>query len=431
MRYKKSLFLALLVLTFKAQAQFNWPEDRATAEEKNAFYTDNMKSGNYQATIPALQWLLNNAPDLNPSIYINGAKIYEGLADAEKDPKQKIIYADSALIMYDLRIKYFNDEAKVLNRKAFKAYKYQKGRKEKYQELFELFQRTFELNGNNLLDNNIVAYMDVVRRYSLANNPITDAEIINIYSEISDVIDYKITLGKNVDRLQKYQDNVDKLLTATVTVDCDFVENNLGPKLESEPSNLKMAKKIFQLLLTGKCSDSPLFIKAAKSVHNMEPSYGLAIVVAKKEISGGSFEEGVKYYNEALELTDDNTKKGEIYFDLATVYAAKGEKRTSRSFALQSVGADPTRKDAYSLVANLYMTSYNDCREGVSKVADRGVFLAAFEMFKRAGDSKGMNNARNQFPSIEEIFELDLKEGDTIQVGCWINGTVAIQRRPS
>ncbi|MCZ6694180.1 MAG: hypothetical protein O6939_09785 [Bacteroidetes bacterium] len=431
MRYKKSFFLALLILTFEAHAQFNWPEDRATAEEKNAFYTDNMKSGNYKATIPSLRWLMNNAPDLNPSIYINGAKIYEGLADAEKDPKQKIIYADSALIMYDLRIKNFNDEAKVLNRKAFKAYKYQKGRKEKYQELFELFQRTFELNGNNLLDNNIVAYMDVVRRYKLANNPITDAEIINIYSEISDVIDYKITLGKNVDRLQKYQDNVDKLLTATVTVDCDFVENNLGPKLESDPSNLKMAKKIFQLLLTGKCSDSPLFIKAAKSVHNMEPSYGLAIVVAKKEISGGSFEEGVKYYNEALELTDDNTKKGEIYFDLATVYAAKGEKRTSRSFALQSVGADPTRKDAYSLVGNLYMTSYNDCREGVSKVADRGVFLAAFEMFKRAGDSKGMNNARNQFPSIEEIFELDLKEGDTIQVGCWINGTVAIQRRPS
>ena len=137
MRYKKSFFLALLIVTFEAHAQFNWPEDRATAEEKNAYYTDNMKSGNYKATIPALQWLMNNAPDLNPSIYINGAKIYEGLADAEKDPKQKIIYADSALIMYDLRIKYFNDEAKVLNRKAFKAYKYQKGRKEKYQELFE------------------------------------------------------------------------------------------------------------------------------------------------------------------------------------------------------------------------------------------------------------------------------------------------------
>jgi len=78
MRYKKSFFLALLIVTFKAQAQFNWPEDRATAEEKNAFYTDNMKSGNYKATIPALQWLMNNAPDLNPSIYINGAKIYEG-----------------------------------------------------------------------------------------------------------------------------------------------------------------------------------------------------------------------------------------------------------------------------------------------------------------------------------------------------------------
>ena len=30
---------------------------------------------------------------------------------------------------------------------------------------------------------------------------------------------------------QWYQDNVDKLLTATITVDCNFVENTLGPKL--------------------------------------------------------------------------------------------------------------------------------------------------------------------------------------------------------
>ena len=36
---------------------------------------------------------------------------------------------------------------------------------------------------------------------------------------------------KNTDRLRRYQDNLDKLLTATITVDCNFVENTLGPKL--------------------------------------------------------------------------------------------------------------------------------------------------------------------------------------------------------
>ena len=272
--------------------------------------------------------------------------------------------------------------------------------------------------------------MDIVRRYKLAGGDISDETVFEIYGQVSDIIDNKISKGKNVARLEKYRDNVDKLLTSMVTVDCDFVKNNLGPKLEADPSNIKMAKKIFRLLLTGKCSDSPLFLVATKAIHQLEPAYGLAIVVAKKETSGGSFEEGVKYYKEALGLTDDNTKKGEIYYDLATAYASKGQKSTARSHALQAVGADPTRKDAYSLIGNLYMQSYDDCKQGVSKVEDRGVFLAAFRKYQQAGDAKGMNNAKEQFPSIEEIFELNLKEGASINLGCWINESVTIQRRP-
>ena len=77
------------------------------------------------------------------------------------------------------------------------------------------------------------------------------------------------------------------------------------------------------------------------------------------------------------------------------------------------------------------MTSYDDCRQGVSKVDDRGVFLAAYKMYERAGDRKSMSNAEKQFPSMEEIFELSLKEGQNLTVGCWINETVTLKRRPA
>jgi len=77
------------------------------------------------------------------------------------------------------------------------------------------------------------------------------------------------------------------------------------------------------------------------------------------------------------------------------------------------------------------MASYEDCKGGVSRVQDRAVFLAAYEMYKKAGNSKMMQLAKAQFPSMEEIFELSLKEGETLRVGCWINETVTIQRRPS
>jgi len=124
-------------------------------------------------------------------------------------------------------------------------------------------------------------------------------------------------------------------------------------------------------------------------------------------------------------------KKGEILYAQAASYAKRGHKSKARNSAYKAVGADPSRKVAYKLIGDLYFRSYNDCKAGVSKVQDRAVYLAAFEMYRKAGDAKMMASAKQQFPSIEEIFELDMKEGESITVGCWINETVTIQRRPA
>ena len=41
-----------------------------------------------------------------------------------------------------------------------------------------------------------------------------------------------------------------------------------------------------------------------------------------------------------------------------------------------------------------------------------------------------MAKSKEQFPSIEDIFNESLKEGDVIEVDCWINESVKLQRRP-
>ena len=183
--------LGLLIFS-TANAQWNWPDDKATAEEKNALYTDNFKQGNYRAAANHLSWLLTNAPNLNKSIYINGVKIYNGLAGEATDNAKKIAFQDSVLLLYDLRIKYFGDEGKVLNRKAFDAYKYYKGDKDRYEELFMLFKSTFELNGNKVMDMNLLPYMDIIRRYKISDGNISDQEVLDIYEEIVKITNYKI-----------------------------------------------------------------------------------------------------------------------------------------------------------------------------------------------------------------------------------------------
>ena len=73
------------------------------------------------------------------------------------------------------------------NRKAFVAYKFEKEEKESYKELYELFGRTFELNKHNIWDNNLLAYMDVTRRYKLSGGDITDEDVLNKYNIITDI----------------------------------------------------------------------------------------------------------------------------------------------------------------------------------------------------------------------------------------------------
>ena len=85
--------VTILFTTQSVQSQckgWTWPEDKATAEEKNVLYSDAVKAKNYREAIAPWQWLMTNAPNLNSSIYINGEKIYNGLAKAEKDPARVI-----------------------------------------------------------------------------------------------------------------------------------------------------------------------------------------------------------------------------------------------------------------------------------------------------------------------------------------------------
>jgi tetratricopeptide (TPR) repeat protein len=436
MNVKSILFLCLIAGAFffqpaQAQSGWNWPEDKQTATTKNALYTDALRAENFRAAADNLHWLLVNAPDLNSSIYINGAKIYEGLASKEKDAKQKIVYMDSALVMYDLRIKYFNEEADVVNRKAYEAYKFYRDNSSKYAEMLEMFQKAFELNGDNVMNVNTIAYMDVIRRAKLSGGSMTDDEILEKYDQISTVIDNKMAAAdeKTMASLQGYKDKIDAMLVEVVTVDCAFIENKLGQQLAANPEDVKVAKKIITLSLAAKCTDSPIFMEAATVVHKVEPNYSIAIVIAKRAKIDGKFDVSAKYFEEALKLTDKNSDKADIYLELADLAFRRGQNSTARDYALRAVSTDGSKTDAYTFIGDLYFRSFDQCKGGENIVHDRAVFLAAYEMYRRGGDTARMANAKAQFPSAEEIFTYNMEVGQQIKVGCWINETVTIQRR--
>ncbi len=413
-----------------AQDGIKWPQDEATAREKVALYTDALKAKQYKEAAESLQWLLDNAPDLNASIYINGIKIYEALEKAQTDPAKKIEYQRKVLQLYDDRIKYFNDEINVLNRKAFAAYKFYKKDKATYQELYDLFKTTLEKSGEKLNTNLLVAYMDVVRRYNAATKALTDEQVLKEYDAVTEIIEQKLKSEKDQEKVIKQKEMVDKLLTGMVKVDCEFIENKLGPKLLENPADVGLAKKIMGLSLAGNCSQLPIFLEAAKIVQEESPDFGIAKVIGIRSAANGDFETAVNYFNQAVDLAPDNAKKADVYYEMAIQYSKKGQKASARRYAQQALNADPSMSKAYTLIGNLYMGSFDDCKQLKSKVADRAIYLAAYDAYQKAGNAKGMKAAKAQFPSISEIFDLNLNEGDPVEVGCWINVTTTLRRRP-
>ncbi|MEL0009289.1 MAG: hypothetical protein VW741_05400 [Flammeovirgaceae bacterium] len=453
---KSFLLLFLLVSAFSVNAQpgWNWPENKAQAEEKNVLYTDYLKQQNCEAAVEHLDWLIDNVPNLHVSIYQNGVKIYRCLIDKESDPIRKGELVEKALSLFDGRIENFGREAYVKNRKVTFAYTFYRSDKSQYESLFNMFKDAFELNGNKIGNSNLVAYMDIVRKHKLTSKTISDDEVLDIYDMISNTISFKVNNDtKNQERYKKYQDNLDKLLTATITVDCNFVENTLGPKLidlTAEPVDeivqtdyetltpvditysdevINLAKKIFQLSITGKCTSSEIALEAAKIMFTNENDFAIAKFIAGREQANKNYESSLKYYNDAIESTDDNSQKSEIYLNMAQLYAVIGNKVKSRNNARRAISMNSGNSDAYKLIGNLYMSSYEDCREGKSRVQDRLVFIAAYNIFKSGGLTSQANQAREQFPSMEEIFNENMEVGESMNTGCWINETVTLNKR--
>ena len=162
---KKTNKFLLITIAFlcsfvaNAQSNWNWGDQVDVAKEKNVLYTDALKTKDFKAALEPITWLLENTPDLNPSIYINGVKVYQGLAKAETDPALKDEYIQKGIALHDKRIEiYPDDQASVTDRKALFAYGFYSKTQDKYEFLYNLYKEAFELNGDKMNSGNLILH---------------------------------------------------------------------------------------------------------------------------------------------------------------------------------------------------------------------------------------------------------------------------------
>lgn len=432
MKIKSTLLVlgALLVAGFaQAQDGWNWPSDpaqEAKARELNAAYTDYMKSEQFVEATKPLNWLLVNVPNLNESLYINGVNVYKGAADKTADAAQKLVYQDSVMAIYNKRGELYNNAPKWMENKAYFGYQFFKGDKTRIPGVIADFEKAVELNGN-INHQLVAAYFDLIYRNYALNKAYTGEQILAIYDKANKLLDASAAAGKDVTQPRS---TLETLLVNMELIDCDFIENTMGPKLTADPTNEDIANQIFKYSVQYKCFSSNSFLAALELIDSKKPTFATSQVRAMRYMSAGDFDKALPVLEKALTLAENNKQKGEIQLELAKVNAQSGKKSAARAAAREAASLDPElTASAYSLIGDLYMSAFNDCRGGESRAKDYSIFIAAYEAYQKAGDSKGMGSARARFPSKEELFTEGLSAGSSINTGCWVGETVTLSTR--
>jgi len=430
---KHILTFSLVVWSLAATAQtgWKWPENEKLfkeAQEKQAYYKVLMGQDKYAEALSVLKWLYTNNAELNPSIYIDGTKCAEEAMKGVTDPVRLGQLQDTALWMYDMRIKFWGNETSVMDRKAYAAFKYHYKTQKKYPDLIATYARTFQLNGTSISTFNLLPYMTIAKYgYEWKLKEMTGDNVLEIHSLLSNIMDEKEKAGEDMvdtsNKIDALLSSIEGLLT------CEYIVKNLVPRLKANPNDIGTAKKIFVYSLQAKCSDAPYFLEAAEVVVLNQPEYKLLKVLGDKYLGSSEFSKAIEFYSKALPLATTAEEKYEVLLSLARAHGRIGQKSKARSFAYDALSAKPGEKEPYNLIGSLYAQSFEDCKGGVSKVMDRAIFIAAYEMFQKAGNSAQMEAMKAQFPSVEEMFTENMSEGDQVTVGCWISEKVTLKRR--
>ncbi len=426
----KKLVLALIVLIVnlslvKAQDD-KFGSDPEKCKINLSLYKEFVKQKNYKDALPGWRNAYKICPKSTKSLYIDGAKIYRYMIKTNKKDKElKEKYIDTLMMVYDQRVKYFNQEPYVRGRQGFDLYKY---RKSEYEDAYNKMKMAVDAEK---------ASAAVLQMYMLAttkmykNKKIDPGTVVENFSTCSSQIDKMIESAKDTTKqakLKKVKNNITDIFAKSGAASCDVLVDYYTPKFEADPKNAELLKTVTKFLDMNKCTDSKLFLDASEALYDIEPSaqaaHNIAILAVKKE----NYSKAAEYFKKAVELVEDNELKAKYSMDLAKVYTKQKLYESARASALNALKYKSGWGEPYLLIGKLYAASAQSC--GSDKFEKNAVYWVAVDKFIKAKSvdpsiAKQANTLINQykvhFPNKEDAFFKGVNAGDTYKVGCWIN----------
>ncbi len=449
-RIKLALIMALATVGFAAQAQidFNdaryakWGADAASREANmlnSTYLREAIDNKNYDEAARLFNLLATECPTASEAVFARGIVLYKAKIARAKTLSEKKQMVDSLMIVHDLRLKYHSDHPTrgldyILDGKARDYYNYMKNDRA---GLREVFKSAIAASGDQADPQLVYLYFQNLCEDYKVDEVMAD-EVMNEYDRLSPFFD----------ELEGDEAKLREDFTTTFSVSgvasCENLESIFTAKLSSDPNNVETLDKAIKLMNRLKCN-TPFYVATAEKLYALAPTSQSAMVLAAIFQKDGDYEKASKYLRDALEAEADIEEREALYSRIALIEMAANRMGAAAAAAREAINTpDDTKSDngiAYFVLAQCYAAAAAGCPgfEG------QATYWAAYDTMSMAlanfsseeGEYKSiaqqsLNAYPSYFPSQEDCFFNEMKNGDSYRVACGaasgVNTTVRVRK---
>lgn len=459
---KKSLNSSTLILVLFAfmNSSFGIAQNSECKKKLDAFLEFSKEKNFDKTTYQPWLELKNQCPAYDESIYLIGERILSKKifqADASEAKNEMIV---DLVSLYDEHDKNFpNNKNGNLVSKALLLFE---NKLATSNEIYSYLDTAFKTNYATFNDPNTINiyFNSAVSEFESNNKNVSLDQLIEKHNLISQKIlsqtkllsetKDRLTLKSQTEKLSTEEKS--KLEMAKVTLrEFAIVTKNANAKIdahakcsdlisfyknnfEKNKDNSAWLESASERLNSKKCNDS-LYKQITVKWNELSPSaksaYDLALIYRKERDN----KKVIEYFSQSAELQNDNIKKAELYYLIATTYGGGANKVEARNFIKKALSANPKLGKAYILLAQMYANGSQGC--GANPFEEKAVYWLAAENAKQAGIvepliKKSADQMAAEYskkaPSKDEISAAKRKAGQQITYTCWIDETVSIPK---
>lgn len=401
-----------------------------------SLYREFMKQGDIKSAYGPWKSVYKMYPKSTAMLYVDAQKIYEHYMEKATDINTKLAYIDSILMVYDRRIKYFDDNGDLLARKADYYLRTSLPLvddthiKQVYTKGFELTNQSIEKSGDNVEPPILVLYLQSARGLYSANQ-INKAAMLEAYERVMAIVDKQLTNEKFKETAEQVVPQIEQIIEQSGALDCNALIEIYKPRFESSKDDVALLKKMNRMLTRKNCTDSEFFGQVAEQLYKLEPAPESAYTMARMFLRKKEYDKAFTYYAEAYSNEKDANQKAIYYYEAAMLALQQSELPKARNLAREAINNKADYCEAYILLGDIYMQA----SRGFSEFQQSAVFWVACDQYERAARSEACKSDANSkistvtryFPKAEVVFLEGLTEGGSYRVEGWINETTRIR----